>query len=89
MRIVDHAYFGWESEVGSPISRDPFAAAQIRPRVPLDACLLWGQKKLWWRVDVFLVNSDQSSLKRGKTKDNGSLGPLHRNEFRKSYLVGQ
>ena len=46
MRIVDHAYFDWESEPGSPISRGPFAAARIRPRVPLDAGLLWGQKNL-------------------------------------------
>ena len=46
MEIVDYAYFGWESEVGSPISRDPFAAARIRPRVPLDADLLWGQKNI-------------------------------------------
>ena len=45
MRIADHAYFGWESEVGSPISRDPFAAARIRHRVPLDAGLLWVTKK--------------------------------------------
>ena len=45
MRIMDHAYFGWESDVVSPISRDPFAAAQIRPRVPLDAGLLLGDKK--------------------------------------------
>ena len=45
MRIVNHAYFSWESEPGSPISRDPFAAARIRLRDPLDAGLLWIRKK--------------------------------------------
>ena len=34
---MDHAYFGWKSEVGSSISRGLFAAAQFRPRVPPDA----------------------------------------------------
>jgi hypothetical protein len=42
MRIVYHVYFGWESKLGSPISResrDGFAVAQIRHRLPLDVCL--------------------------------------------------
>jgi hypothetical protein len=46
--IVDHAYFGWES--GSPILRDRFTVAQIRPQSPLDAGLLWVSKR-WWRTD--------------------------------------
>ena len=45
MWIVDHAYFGWELGPGSPISRDPFAAARIRPRDPLESGLLWVRKK--------------------------------------------
>ena len=46
MWIVDHVYFGWESDVGSAISRDRFAVAQIRLRLPLDAgFLLSGNKK--------------------------------------------
>jgi hypothetical protein len=36
-------------------------------------------------MEVFLVNSDQSSLKKGKTKDTRSLGPLRRNAFCKSW----
>ena len=51
MRIVDCAYFGWELEVGSSISRDLFVAARIRPRVLLDAGLLRVRKKIWWRSD--------------------------------------
>ena len=74
MRIADHAYLGWELEPGSPISRDPFAAARIRPQVPLDAGLLWGQKGNLVvigrtagppQLGVFLVHSDESSLNRG------------------------
>ena len=78
MRIADHANFGWELEPVSPISHDPFAAARIRPRIPLDAGFYGVRKKiaedrtngLTTTVGGILVNSDQSSLKRGKTKDN-------------------
>jgi hypothetical protein len=44
MRIMDHAYVSWESEVSSPISRNRFAIAQIRLRLPLHAGLLWGDE---------------------------------------------
>jgi hypothetical protein len=77
MRFVDHAYFGWVSEVGSLISRDPLAAARIRSRVTLDRV----GKKIWWRSDErldhhaqleeFLVNSDQFNLKEEKQRSQG------------------
>lgn len=59
MRIVDHACFGWESDVGSPISRGLFAAAQIRTRVPLVADLLWGDKKFRWKSDERLDHNSR------------------------------
>ena len=38
-------WLGIASWLISDISRDPFSAAQIRPRILLNAGLLWGEKK--------------------------------------------
>jgi hypothetical protein len=79
MRIVDHEYFGSESEVGSLIPCDRFAVAQIKLQLPLHAGLLWEVKKFGEHrtngfipiVGGILVTSEQVwNLK--KTKDNGS-----------------
>jgi hypothetical protein len=43
--IVAHVYLGWVLAVGSPISRDRFAVAHIRLRLPLHAGLLWDNEK--------------------------------------------
>jgi hypothetical protein len=82
-------FLGWESEVGSPISRNRFAIAQIRLRFPLQTGLLSWLKQFGGHrtngMGVFLVNSDLVwNMKT--TKDNGSRGFLRRDEFRKSSL---
>jgi hypothetical protein len=45
MRIVDHVYFGWESDVGYPISCNRFAVAEIRFQLPPDAVFL-----RWYKI---------------------------------------
>jgi hypothetical protein len=49
--------------------------------------------KLWWRLDEWLEptvggilgHSNQLSLESVKTKENGSLGPIHQKEFCQSW----